>query len=99
MGDIQTLAKKFKRALRNETGAKFGLEELRAFADHGALDILQKAEAEELKAAWAERRHLTSSATTGSTSDAMAAPPMSGRSRPTTPELDRSAIAALGARA
>ena len=95
MGDALTAAKKFKRALRNETGAKFKLEELRAFADAGVLDIIQRIEAEELKAGWLAKPLPTSSETGGSTSDGTGGRRTSGRSPAMTPALDRSAIAAL----
>ena len=97
MSSLSTVAKKFKRALRNETGTSFSLHELRTLAEAGALDSLQRAETEELKATWAAKHHPTSSATSGSTSGATVNRPKSGKSPVTTPTLDRSAIAALGA--
>ena len=65
-------ARKCRRALRNETGVRLDLEELRALIDIGAWDLIVSAETEELKQAWAGTPRLTSSATTGSTSAATA---------------------------
>ena len=98
MGSISDIAKKYRRALRNETGTKFTLDELRALVDIGTLDALIRAEAEEIKGSWAKTRHLTSSEIAGSTSAAMAVPPTSGRLPDTTPNQDRTYIAALSAK-
>ena len=85
MGDIQTLAKKFKRALRNETGAKFGLEAAGVRRSRRARHSPEGRSRGVEGSMGRETSPYISSATIGSTSDAMAAPPMSGRSRPTTP--------------
>ena len=98
MGAISNIAKKYRRALRNETGAKFTLDELRALVDIGTLDTIIQAEAEEIKGSWARTHHLTSSATTGSTSAATVAAPISGKSPDMTPRQDRTYIAALSAK-
>ena len=55
MTPIASLAKKYRSALRNNKGARFTAEELRQLAEAGMLDLVQAAEAEELKAQWRER--------------------------------------------
>lgn len=52
MTTIGVIAKKFRGALRNETGTTFGPAELRAMVEIGVLDILAVKEIEELKAGW-----------------------------------------------
>lgn len=47
---LAKVAWKFRRALRNETGATFTHEELVAFAHAGALELATRAENEELLA-------------------------------------------------
>ena len=98
MGKISDIAKKYRRALRNETGTKFTLEELRAMVDIGTLDQIIQAEAEEIKGSWARTHRLTSSETIGSTSAGTVVPPMSGKLPDTTPRQDRTYIAALSAK-
>lgn len=44
----QAIASKFRRALRNGTGASFTLEQLRLMADAGILNQLAQLEADEL---------------------------------------------------
>jgi len=46
------LLEKLRRAHRNETGAHFSNEELRALAEFGALHMLANAEADEIIATW-----------------------------------------------
>lgn len=48
MSHIANVARKFRRALRNDTGVHFSLEELRALAELGALDLVTSAENREL---------------------------------------------------
>lgn len=52
MTPVQSLAAKFRRALKNETGVHLTLEELRAFTELGGLKIASDAEIEELIASW-----------------------------------------------
>jgi hypothetical protein len=94
--EVGNLAKKCRRALRNEQGTRFTADEFQALAELGLLEMLQTAEAEELRARWREKRPNTSMAITGSTSGETASPPV-GKSRAMSPVLDRSAIAALAA--
>ena len=89
MADI---ARKYRRALRNGTGLSLTAEQARALAEIGALDIVTEAENQELCPVKPAR---ASTATSGSTSVAMARQPASTRSRGTIPALDRSAIAQL----
>jgi hypothetical protein len=90
------VASKLRRALRNETGVHLTLDELRAFADHGALEIASRAENEEL---WPAKATNTRSANTGSTSAGTASRPPSGKLPDIPRSLDRSYIAALSASA
>ena len=53
MTNLQALASKYRRALRNGTGARFTHEELQALANIGTLETLQIAEARELQSSWA----------------------------------------------
>src|SRR3546814_10351608 len=46
---VSAIAKKCRRALRNETGIKFTLDELRALVDIGSYDLIMQAEAEEIR--------------------------------------------------
>src|SRR3546814_14798033 len=49
---VSAIAKKCRRALRNETGIKFTLDELRALVDIGSYDLIMQAEAEEIRQTW-----------------------------------------------
>ena len=89
---VQTIAKKFRRALRNGTGATFTPEQLKELAEIGLLKTLAILEAEELCPA---KIHPTSSETTGSTNGATANPRSGKSPRTNLPHLDRSSIAAL----
>jgi len=95
---ISDIAKKYRRALRNETGTKFTLAELRAMVDIGWLELAAKAEAEEIRKTWEKIPHLASSETIGSTSAGTADLPTSGRLPDMTAEQGRMFIAALGAK-
>lgn len=86
-----SIAGKFRRALRNQTGATFTLEQLEHMAEAGILKYLAELESDEL----CPSKNPTSSITdTGSTSAGTVRPRTSGRS------LDESEaqsfIAALG---
>jgi hypothetical protein len=104
MTNLQALASKYRRALRNGTGCRLTHEELQALANIGTLETLQIAEARELQASW-QTRHSTSGeptartlpAPSGSTVAPMANPPH-GRSPGMTPRAGASGIAALVAR-
>ncbi len=94
MSDIFTLAKKMERAARNGTGFNVTADEMRLLLAGGGYELVQSIKTKELQAKW-RGAESTQSETTGSTSDVTARRPMSGRSRPTSPEADRSFIAAL----
>jgi hypothetical protein len=64
--EFGNLAKKCRRALRNDQGTSFSAAEFRMIAQLGLLEMLQTAEAEELKARWESPSANTQSATTGS---------------------------------
>jgi hypothetical protein len=87
----EPIAKKFRRALRNQTGATFTLEQLQHMAEAGILKYLAELESDELCPSKNPNSSITD---TGSTSGGTAKPRTSGRS------LDeseaRSFIAALG---
>jgi hypothetical protein len=74
---VQTIASKYRRALRNGTGMTLTAEQLRDLAEHGLLLMLAQIEAQELCPA---KKALTGATPTGSTKDAMANPP-SGKSQ------------------
>lgn len=97
MGDILSLSRKFERALRNQTGANFTLEELVALADVGTLDAIQKVKNEELVAKCRAKIPRTSSEITGSTNGGTENRRMSGKSPITTSGDGKSYIAALTA--
>ena len=92
---VSGIAQKFRRALRNETGTKFTLDELRALVDIGSYDAIIKAEAEEIKSKWEKTLRPASSATTGSTSGATVHRPKFGRSPITPANQGPLSIAAL----
>jgi hypothetical protein len=73
---VQTIASKFRRALRNGTGATFTNEQLRQLGECGVLRLLAEMEAEELCPA---KIALTGETPIGSTSGETANP-RSGRS-------------------
>jgi len=85
---------KYRRALRNQTGANFTLDQLREMARHGVLELLARLEAEYL---CHEKTPLTSSETTGSTNVGTVKPLALGKSL--TPTNGGSYIAALTANA
>lgn len=84
----QTIAKKFRRALRNGTGATFTLDQLRQLAEAGVLKHLAELESDELCAS------NSNTADAGSTSDETVKPQGSTRSLDATEA--QSFIAALG---
>jgi hypothetical protein len=90
-----TIAHKYRRALKNGTGAHLTLAELQLLAHLGALDLVTRAENEELTN-WQEILARMPSANTGSTNAAMVKPPASGRLPQSPPTDDRSYIKALG---
>jgi hypothetical protein len=90
-----TIAHKYRRALKNGTGAKLTLPELQLLAHLGALDLVTRAENEEL-ANWQEILARMSSGNIGSTNAEMGRPPASGRSPQSRATDDRSYIKALG---
>ena len=90
-----TIAHKYRRALKNGTGAKLTFAELQLLAHLGALDLVTRAENEELTN-WQEVLARISSGTTGSTTAATVRPPASGRSPQSPATDDRSYIKALG---
>ena len=91
---LPDVARKVRRALRNDTGVHFSCADLRALADLGMLERLQQAEALEIQSKWAGQTHLTSSGNSGSTSDQTANHP-TGKSPNMTKKPGRSAIEAL----
>ena len=95
MTPVGNLARKYRRALRNNTGMSLTIDQVQALTDAGALELVTTAENEEMKE-WAVIRHRTSSETIGSTSGEMGSRER-GKSPTTIPPLDRSAIAALSA--
>jgi hypothetical protein len=68
-----TIAHKYRRALKNGTGANLTLPDLQLLAHLGALDLVTRAENEELTN-WQEILARSSSGTTGSTNGAMGRP-------------------------
>lgn len=89
----QILCNKLKRALRNGTGTSFSAEELQRLADMGLLETLNEAEAEELRAKWADNQNIPL-ATTGSPRGRMGAP-RTGKSAGMTPAQRQRAALAL----
>lgn len=91
---IQGIVSKYRRALRNGTGATFSLEQLREMAECGVLETLAVMEANELCPAKIANM---SSEITGSISGATASRRVSTRSPDMKPRaaLDRSSIKAL----
>ena len=75
---VQNIAAKFRRAMRHGTGASFSNEQMHELASHGVLDLIVRAEADELCRA-IPRRSL--SATSGLTADVMEDPLAFGKSR------------------
>lgn len=73
----QTIASKFRRSLRNGTGATFTLEQMKELASFGVLKMLATKEADELCPETG-----SPSENTGSISGGTESPPTSGRSRP-----------------
>src|SRR3546814_12811189 len=76
---VSAIAKKCRRALRNETGIQSTLDELRALVDIGSYDLTMQAEAEEIRQTWQKTPPRSSSATTASTKGGHAKPEMSGQ--------------------
>jgi hypothetical protein len=70
----QHLANKFRRAIRNGQGSRFTADELQTLAEMGTLDLIQRAESEELLSKCQERTARSSMANTGSTSAVTARP-------------------------
>ena len=87
----QAIASKFRRAIRNGTGANFTHDQLRELAENGVLELIAKLEAEELCPA---KNPHTPLANIGWQSGETASP-LIGRSRTTGAALDKSSIAAL----
>src|SRR3546814_14031783 len=71
---VSAIAKKCRRALRNETGIKFTLDELRALVDIGSYDLIMQAEAEEIRQTWQKTPPRSLSGNTGSTNGGTAKP-------------------------
>ena len=71
-----SIAQKFRRALRNQTGATISVEQIQQLAEFGILDILAKIENQEL---WQPRIAPTPLATIGSPSGETENRPMSGK--------------------
>src|SRR3546814_17955095 len=76
---VSDIAKKCRRALRNETGIKFTLDELRALVDIGSYDLIMQAEAEEIRQTWQKTSPRSVSGNIGSTKGGTAKPEMSGQ--------------------
>src|SRR3546814_7150577 len=75
---VSAIAKKCRRALRNETGIKFTLDELRALVDIGSYDLIMQAEAEEIRQTWQKKPPRSLSGNTGTTNGGTAKPELSG---------------------
>ena len=90
-----TIAHKYRRALKNGTGANLTLPELQLLARLGALDLVTRAENEELMT-WQEILARSSAGTTDSTDTAMERPSTAGRLPQSQATDDRSYIKALG---
>src|SRR3546814_11854559 len=74
---VPAIAKKCRRALRNETGIKFTLDELRALVDIGSYDLIMQAEEEEIRQTWQKTPPRSLPGHTGSTKGGTAKPEMS----------------------
>src|SRR3546814_15259561 len=85
----------FRSSLRNETGIKFTLDELRALVDIGSYDLIMQAEAEEIRQTWQKTPPRSLSGNTGSTKGGTAKPEMSGKLPDIPPSLGPSYIEAL----
>ena len=79
---VQNIAAKYRRALRNQTGATFSLEQLEELAGYGVLELIARIEAQELCPA---KIAPALSEATGSISVVMERPRQSGR-LPATPK-------------
>jgi hypothetical protein len=93
---VASFARKYRRALRNETGVRFTLDELRAFAEAGGLDLAAREENKELQSSWAAKHRPGSTEITGSTGGETAKPRTLGKSPPIPADRAQSYIAALG---
>src|SRR3546814_14094587 len=71
---VSAIAKKCRRALRNETGIKFTLDALRALVDIGSYDLIMQAEAEEIRQTWQKTPPRSLSGNTGSPKGGTAQP-------------------------
>src|SRR3546814_19044469 len=89
---VSAIAKKCRRALRNETGIKFTLDELRALVDIGSYDLIMQAEAEEIRQTWQKTPPRSLSGNTGSTKGGTAKPEMSGKLPDIPPSIGHSSI-------
>lgn len=87
----QSIAKKFRRALRNQTGATFTLEQLERMAEAGILNYIAQLESDEL---CPSKNPNSSIMDSGSTSGGTGRRPISGRSLDASEA--QSFIAALG---
>lgn len=94
MSNLSDIARKFRRALRNGTGAHFSRDELRTLADLGVFERLQQAEAIEIQSRWAGQTYATTSVWTDSTGDDTKGP-FVGNSSDVTGKPGRSVIEAL----
>jgi hypothetical protein len=92
VGSIAGLAKKYRRALRNDQGTRFTADELQQLANIGLLEMISSAENEELRAKWAEKSASTPLARTGSASGRN---PRSSRSHGMTRKQELRGIEAL----
>lgn len=88
----QAIVKKYRRAIRNRTGATFTHEQLMELARYGVLETLLKLEVEEL----CPGKNLpTSSETTGLINGETEPPPKFGKLPPMPPKAGKSFIEAL----
>jgi hypothetical protein len=90
-----TIAHKYRRALKNGTGANLTLPELQLLARLGALDLVTRAENEELMN-WQEILAGSLSGPPGSTTAAIGRPPVSASLPQSQATDDRAYVKALG---
>tara|TARA_R110000787_G_scaffold41162_2_gene101842 strand:+ start:326 stop:622 length:297 start_codon:yes stop_codon:yes gene_type:complete len=94
MTAIADIARKYRRAIRNETGTSFSFAELQAIVEVGGFDAVVRAELDELRAK-CQTEKSSNIRDIGSASEGMEPPPTSGRSPDTRPPLDQFSIEAL----
>ena len=81
------ISRKFRRALRNNTGTKFTASELRLMADLGLLRLLLEAEENELRERW--QRHATATSEASGSTDRRRDAPGARKPLGLTPEQER----------